>query len=206
MLDRWALKIIKTPLNKAAKGLVKANINADTLTVTGFTIGIFSIPLLALQQYSFALLLIGLNRIFDGLDGAVARQTKATERGAYLDNVLDFIFYSGVIFGFAIADPLHNALPAAALIFSFMGTGSSFLAFAIFAEKLKLSSIKYPTKGFYYLSGITEGTETLLFFVAMCLFPQHFALLAWVFFALCVVTTMTRVIGGAHTIQSAADS
>ena len=33
-------------------------------------------------------------------------------------------------FAFALAAPERNALPAAALIFSFMGTGASFLAFA----------------------------------------------------------------------------
>ncbi len=203
MLDRWTLNLIKPPLTKTAVQLVKMNIKADHLTVTGFVVGILTIPALAMQHYGLALILIGINRLFDGLDGAVARQTHSTERGAYLDIVLDFIFYSGFIFGFALANPEQNALPAAALIFSFMGTGSSFLAFAIFAERLDLLSIKYPNKGFYYLSGITEGTETILFFIAMCLLPDYFPILAWAFFALCLLTTFTRVIGGAHTIDLA---
>ncbi|MEJ2044755.1 MAG: CDP-alcohol phosphatidyltransferase family protein [Reinekea sp.] len=204
MLDRWTVQLIKPPLNVVAKALVKANIKADHVTMAGFGFGILVIPVLAWQKPLLALLLLGINRLFDGLDGAIARQSRATERGAYLDIVLDFIFYSGFIFGFALADPSRNALPAAALIFSFMGTGSSFLAFAIFAEKLNLSSMVYPNKGFFYLSGITEGTETILFFILMCLAPDYFPILAWLFFILCVVTTVTRVIGGAHTIEMAA--
>ena len=49
----------------------------------------------------------------------------------------------------------------------------------------------------YYLGGLTEATETLACFVAMCLWPQHFALWAWGFAALCAVTLATRVVGGA---------
>ena len=107
------------------------------------------IPLIAFEFYKWAILVIFLNRLIDGLDGAVARQTESTTRGAFLDIVLDFIFYSAVIFSFALANPSQNALSAAALIFSFVGTGSSFLAFAIFAERLSIESVKYPSKCFY---------------------------------------------------------
>lgn len=202
MLDRWSLKVIKPPLQQAAKLLSDNNINANQISWVGFAIGMLSIPMLAFELYGMALLFIALNRIADGLDGAVARFSQPTEQGAYLDIVLDFIFYSGVIFGFALANPSLNALPAAALIFSFIGTGSSFLAFAILAERLQLHSMIYPNKGFYYLNGITEGTETILFFVLMCLFPAYFPMIAWVFFILCVATTVTRVIGGSHTLAS----
>ncbi|TCS38201.1 CDP-alcohol phosphatidyltransferase family protein [Reinekea marinisedimentorum] len=200
MLDRWSLKLVKPPLQQAAKLAVDNNISANQISWAGFAIGMCAIPMLALEQYGITLLLIALNRIADGLDGTVARMTQSTEQGAYLDIVLDFIFYSGIVFGFALANPEQNALAASALIFSFIGTGSSFLAFAILAEKLKLHSMVYPNKGFYYLNGITEGTETILFFVMMCLFPAYFPVIAWLFFALCVVTTVTRVVGGAHTL------
>ncbi len=201
MLDRRALKIIKPTLATAARRLHRANIKADQITVTGFAIGMLALPAIALEYYALGAVLILLNRLCDGLDGEVARLSKATNRGAYLDIVLDFIFYSAIVFAFALANPSTNALPAAALIFSFMGTGSSFLAFAILAERLQLSSMNYPNKGFYYLNGITEGTETILFLLSFCLFPTWFAPLAWVFFTLCVVTTFTRVIGGAHTLN-----
>jgi phosphatidylglycerophosphate synthase len=204
MLDRLTLKWVRPPLIKMAQIVVHFGATADQVTLLGFAIGMLALPALATGHFGLALLLICLNRILDGLDGAVARLTQATEQGAYLDIVLDFIFYSAVIFGFALADPSRNALPAAALIFSFVGTGSSFLAFAVFAERLQLQSMRYPNKGFYYLTGIAEGTETIGFFVLMCLFPSAFPILAGVFFVLCVLTTLSRVIGGAHTLKTLA--
>ena len=116
--------------------------------------------------------------------------------------MLDFLFYAAIIAGFALARPDTNALPAALLLFGFIGTASSFLAFAILAERRGLSSMSYPSKGFYYLGGITEGTETIGFFVLMCLLPDQFVLLAGVFFALCLITTATRVIGGFHSLRT----
>jgi phosphatidylglycerophosphate synthase len=201
MFDRWSLKIIKPPLKLVAKVLSNKGIKADQVTLTGFCLGILAVPAIAMNAYALGLLFIVLNRVFDGLDGELARQSKPTDRGAYLDIVLDFIFYAAVVFAFALANPESNALPAAALLFAFMGTGSSFLAFAIMAERLNLNSMTYPNKGFYYLNGITEGTETIAFFVLMCLFPTYFPLLAWVFFVLCIITTVTRVIGGAHSLK-----
>lgn len=202
MLDRWTLQWIKPPLKTTARALVRTGVSADQLTIAGFFIGMAAVPAIATGYTGLATLLILLNRILDGLDGEVARQTTPTDRGAYLDIVLDFIFYAAVVFGFALADPMTNALAASALIFSFMGTASTFLAFAILAERRGLHSMTYPSKGFYYLNGLAEGTETILFLLAMCLLPQWFVPLAWAFFAICILTTITRVIGGAHTLEA----
>lgn len=202
MLDRWTLRLIKRPLRGLARQLDRRQITANQVTLGGFAIGMTALPLLAFECYRLALLAILVNRIADGLDGALARLGKPSDGGAFLDIVLDFLFYAAIIAGFALARPDTNALPAALLLFGFMGTGSSFLAFAIQAERRGLSSISYPNKGFYYLGGITEGTETIAFFVAMCLLPDAFVLLANVFFALCVLTTATRVIGGFHSLRT----
>ena len=131
-------------------------------------------------------------RVLDGLDGAVARLRGPTERGAFLDIALDFFVYAAIPFAFALADPGRNALAAAALLFAFMGTASSFLAFAVIAARRGLASGDYPQKGIYYLGGLTEGTETIACLSAMCLWPEWFAPLAWGFAGLCLVTTLTR--------------
>ena len=129
------------------------------------------------------------------MDGAVARTAGTTDRGGFLDIVSDFIVYSAVVFGFALAQP-DQALAAAFLIFSFVGTGSSFLAFAVMAERRGLSTDRRGTKSLYYLGGLTEGTETIAVFVAMCLVPQAFGWIAWGFGALCWLTTAVRIIEG----------
>lgn len=201
MLDRWTLPLLKRPLRTAARLLARRGITPDQVTVGGFILGMTALPALALQAYGLALAAILVNRLADGLDGELARLSRPTDAGAYLDIVLDFLFYAAVITGFALARPETNALPAAVLLFGFMGTGGSFLAFAILAERNGLTRLDYPAKGFFYLGGLAEGTETIAFFVLMCLLPAHFALLAWVFFALCAVTTVTRVIGGYHSLR-----
>jgi phosphatidylglycerophosphate synthase len=203
MLDRFALPILKAPLNSAAQVLDKKGVRADSVTVVGFVIGMLAIPALLMQFYFFALILILINRLCDGLDGALARKQGASDAGGYLDIVLDFIFYSGVVFGFALANPEQNALAACGLILSFMGTGSSFLAFAIMAERKNIKNMHYPSKGFYYLGGIAEGTETIGVFIALCLFPTYFAVISWSFALICAVTTVTRIVGGYYSIRRA---
>jgi phosphatidylglycerophosphate synthase len=196
MLDRAALTALKPALQLVARRLVAWSITADTLTLLGFAIGMLAALCIALQAHLLALALILLSRLLDGLDGAVARLTQPTDRGAFFDIALDFLFYASIPLAFAWSAPAANALAAATLLAAFMGTGSSFLAFAAVAEKRGMTSQDYPDKGLYYLGGLTEGTETLLCFVLMCLWPQHFAGLAYGFAALCALTIATRLIKG----------
>ena len=55
----------------------------------------------------------------------MARLTAPTDRGAFLDITLDFLFYASIPLAFAVADPAANALPAAVLLAAFIGTGSA---------------------------------------------------------------------------------
>jgi phosphatidylglycerophosphate synthase len=201
MLDRVAIALLKPGLEGIARVLVRAGIGADALTLTGFALGLAAAACIALQQPLAGLALLLASRLMDGLDGAVARLTRPTDRGAFLDITLDFLFYASIPLAFAVADPAANALPAAVLLAAFMGTASSFLAFAVLAERRGLSSADYPQKGIYYLGGLTEATETLLCFVLMCLWPQHFAWWAYGFAALCTLTIATRLLGGWRALR-----
>ena len=193
MLDRFALRWLELLVSPLARQLVRRGVSADQITLAGFAIGLLAAALIAQRAYLSGLALLLLSRLCDGLDGAVARQTRCTDRGGFLDITLDFIFYAAIVLAFAVAEPATNALPAAVLLAGFMGTGSSFLAFAVIAAKRQMASTVYPAKSFYFLGGLTEGTETLLFLTMMCLWPAQFALLAWVFAGLCAVTTATRL-------------
>ncbi|WP_067214777.1 CDP-alcohol phosphatidyltransferase family protein [Marinomonas gallaica] len=205
MFDKYFIAVIKWPLNAAAKPLLAKGVTANQITVIGFVVGMLGAVAITQALYSVALIAILINRIFDGLDGAVARLNgSASDAGGYLDIVLDFIFYSAVIFGFAVANPEHHALAAAFLIFSFMGTGSSFLAFSVMAAKRGIEQLDYGKKSLYFLGGITEGAETIGCFVLMCLWPSEFAIIAVVFGLLCWVTTGTRI-WAAYRMLSKAD-
>jgi phosphatidylglycerophosphate synthase len=185
-------RIIDPPLDRVGRRLAGAGISANAVTVIGFAAGLLAIPLLAAGWYGSALAAILINRLADGLDGAVARHTTLTDFGGYLDIVCDFIVYAGVAFGFALGRPA-DALAAAFLIFAFVGTGTSFLAYAIMAAKRHLATDLRGRKSLYYLGGLTEGTETIALFVAACLFPAAFGWLAYLFGALCWLTTVARM-------------
>jgi phosphatidylglycerophosphate synthase len=168
----------------------------------GFALGIAAAVCIGLQRYGIGLALILASRLADGLDGALARATTPTDRGAFLDITLDFLFYAAIPLAFAWADPAANALAAATLLAAFIGTGSTFLAYAVMAERRGLpASIAYPHKGLHYLGGLTEAGETLACFVAMCLWPQHFALFAYVFAALCALTAAGRIAAGVRAFR-----
>lgn len=192
MIDAALAPLQRRLLAAPARGLARLGLHADQVTLAGFAIGALALPALWLQAYGVALLLLALNRLADGLDGALARLQGPTDRGAFLDIALDFLFYALFPLGFALADPAQNALPAAVLIASFIGTGSSFLAFASIAAQRGLTASAHPAKGIYYLGGLTEGAETIAIFALMCLFPQAFPTLALIFAAACFLTTALR--------------
>ncbi|GMQ46847.1 CDP-alcohol phosphatidyltransferase family protein [Vibrio sp. 10N] len=201
MLDRLSIKLIRWPLAQSAKLLDKAGITANQTTLFGFALGCMAFPALAYAHYDLALVCIVLNRICDGLDGALARIQGITDAGGFLDISLDFLFYSLIPFGFVVANPEQNGVAGAFLIFSFIGTGTSFLAFAVMAGKRGIENPVYQHKSLYYMSGLTEGTETIGCFVLLCLLPQHFAPIAIVFGIACWFTTFTRIYSGFHTLK-----
>jgi phosphatidylglycerophosphate synthase len=201
MLDRAATAALAPLFQVCARGLMRLGVGADTVTLVGFGIGVAAAVAIATQSYVAGLVLLLASRLADGLDGTVARLTQPTDRGAFLDICLDFLFYASIPLAFAMANPSANALPAAVLLAAFIGTGSSFLAFAVFAQKHDIASTEYPNKGFYYLGGLTEATETLICFALMCVWPDKFAWWAYGFAVLCTLTIGTRIVGGAQVLS-----
>ena len=196
MLDRAAQALIAPALGWAAGALLRRGVAADAISLAGCGLGLVGAGWIATGHPLIGLAWLLASRLADGLDGAVARLTQPTDRGAFLDITLDFAFYASVPLAFALADPAANALAAAVLLAAFIGTASSFLAFAVLAERRGLRSLAYPNKGLYYLGGLTEATETLACFVAMCLWPAAFAPLALGFAALCGLTWLARLQAG----------
>jgi phosphatidylglycerophosphate synthase len=198
VLDSRIRRLIDPLLDRVGATLARWGVGANTVTVVGFLFGVGAWVALALGQHGLAAALIVVNRLADGLDGAVARQVGLSDLGGYLDIVFDFLFYAGVPFFFAVGRP-ESALPAAFLVFSFVGTGSSFLAFAALAARRGLETEARGRKSIYYLGGLTEGTETIVVFLLLCLFPDSFDVLAWTFGALCWVTTASRIAAAVET-------
>lgn len=196
MLDSRLRALIDPPLSAIGKALARIGIGADEMTLAGFVAGATAAVAIVFKQFEIAILLIVIGRIADGLDGAIARATRLTDRGGFLDIALDFVFYGLIPLAFALADPFRNGLAAAVLLASFYFNGAAFLAYAIMAEKRGLRSEAQGQKSLYYVAGLAEGFETIVFFIACCLFPDAFRWLALVFAALCFVSAAARIVIG----------
>ncbi len=194
MFDAQLRTVIDRPLNAVGRLFARFGIGADVVTVTGFLCGLSGAVAIVFSEMWVALGLILLGRLLDGLDGAIARASKPTDRGGFLDIALDFIFYGSVPLAFAMQNPWQNALPAAGLIASFYANGAVFLAFAIMAQKRGLETKLQGEKSLYYVAGLAEGAETIAVFVAFCLFPQAFPWLAGLFALVCYVSAAARVV------------
>jgi phosphatidylglycerophosphate synthase len=194
MLDPVLRRWVDPPLDRAGGWLAERGASPHAMTIVGLAVGLLAVPLLAGAHYGWALVVILLNRLIDGLDGAIARRGSPSPFGGYLDIVCDMAFYAAVPFGFALAQTA-NALWAALLLASFVCTAASFLGRAVMAaQRGETDDGAHGHKAFFYAAGIVEGSETILAFVLFCLFPQVFPWLAGAFAGLCFWTAAARVV------------
>lgn len=193
MLDPVLRRWIDPPLDRAGAWIATLGLSANHLSLAGLAIGLSAVPLLAFGHYGWALAVILVNRLFDGLDGAVARHGRPTALGGYLDIVCDMAFYAAVPLGFALAQP-GNAVWAALLLASFVCTCASFLGRAVMAAgRGEEDTGTRGAKSFFHAAGLIEGTETILAFILFCLFPDAFPWLAGGVAVLCFWTAAARV-------------
>lgn len=191
MFDAKLRPLIDPPLNAAGRALAGAGVTANGLTFAGLALGLAGAAAIAFGQIGWGLALILANRLADGLDGAVARARGPSDLGGYFDIVADFAFYVSVPVGFGVLAPA-NAVPALVLVASFVLTGVSFLAFAVIAAKRGAETEAHGKKSFFYSTGLAEGTETIAVFIAMCLAPAWFPVLAFGYAGLCALTVVQR--------------
>ena len=205
MLDGLVRPYIDPPLNKAAGILAKAGLTPNMLTSLGLCFAFICFGMLYMEQYSLALACLVLNRLCDGLDGPIARHPAcnvlASDFGAYYDIVSDFIFYGGIPLFFALGNSAFITA-SATLLYGFILAGISFLGYAVIAEKRGLETDQQGKKGFYYMAGLMEGTETIMFFTAMMLAPSYYNILAYIFAGLCVITMSARLMMAYQTFKA----
>jgi len=76
MLDPLLRRWIGPPLDHAGAWLAGRGIAANAVSLAGLAVGLAAVPMLAFGHYGAALVAILLNRLLDGLDGAVARHSR----------------------------------------------------------------------------------------------------------------------------------
>jgi phosphatidylglycerophosphate synthase len=198
MLDGRMRPLIDRPLKRIAAACAGLPLSANAVTLIGLGFGLGCALAIVWGMDGLALLLLAANRFADGLDGAIARRDgpgdRARDLGGYLDIVLDFVFYGIVPLAFVLRLPEANAVAGATLLFAFYVNGASFLAFAVLAAKRRLETTAQGLKSIYFSAGLVEGTETILCFALMILFPAFFTPIAFVFAGLTLATALGRVL------------
>jgi phosphatidylglycerophosphate synthase len=195
MLDAAMRHLIDPAMTRAGRWLALRGVGADGVTLAGLALGLAAAAVIATGAATvLALIPLLLSRIADGLDGAVARVRGKTDFGGFLDIGCDFLFYGAIPMAFVLRDPGANGVAGAFLLMTFYANGATFLGFAIMAAKRGLETRARGEKSLYFTAGLLEGTETIVFFVLLCLIPGQFAPLAWIFGTLCLLTAVARVL------------
>ena len=198
MFDRSIQRLTQKPLSFVGKFLLKI-FKPNHITFIGFFFGIVMCFLIFIHSYFLAILFLFLNRLCDGLDGVMARQTSPSPLGAYLDIILDFIIYAAFVLVFSLQNEI-NLLTGVFLLFSYICTGTTFLTQAIIQPQLDYSQQDHDDvkdeipKSFIYASGLIEGSETIFFMFICLILPKAFPILGFLFGILCLITAIARVI------------
>ena len=197
MFDRSIQRLIQKPLSFLGKFLLKI-LQPNQITFIGFFFGILMCFLIFIHSYFLAILFLFLNRLCDGLDGVMARQTSPSPLGAYLDIILDFIIYAAFVLVFSLENEI-NLITGVFLLFTYICTGTTFLTQAIIQPQLDYSQQQDNVedeipKSFIYASGLIEGTETIFFMFLCLIMPKAFPILGFLFSILCLITAIARVI------------
>jgi phosphatidylglycerophosphate synthase len=200
MFDVALRRLVDPALIRMAGWVADTRISANMLTISGAGLALCAAFFITQSNFTAALGFILLNRMVDGLDGAVARINGPTAFGGYLDTICDYIFYLSIPIAFGLTRPI-NQIPALLLVASFTLTAVSFLAFAAIAARQTSGGGAHGPKAFIYSSGLMEGGETIAFFLLFCLLPGFFPTLAVVFAALCLLTVVQRLILAAKSFD-----
>lgn len=180
MLDRLTRPLKDKMLYPFVK-LIGSSLSPNVITLFSFILGLGSVYFIVSNRLSLALCLWILNRIFDGLDGAVARESgKQSDFGGYLDILVDFILYAmiPIAFTYVFGWGQRSWIILAGMISLFYINSASWMYLSAILEKRKAGSeSKEEQTSITMPSGIVEGTETIIIFTLFYLFPLKINLL-----------------------------
>ncbi len=191
MLDSALRAQLAPSLDRVAGRLEEAGVRPAGVTGVGLVVGIGACLAAALAVWPVALVAWLANRALDGLDGPLARRRGATDFGGVLDFVADFVVYGGFVVAVAIAVP-DARVACAALLAAYLLNNVAQLSFASLVEKQRLGF--GDERSLRLTPGLTEGTETILAYVAFCLFPGDARWVAWIFTAMVLFTVGQRLV------------
>ena len=150
--------------------------NVAAFSLAGLALGLVALPLFSLGFYLAGFGVLLASRLVSALASAEAREMGNTAQFA-ANSAFDAVVLSGVPFAFALGDP-DCALAAVFLIFALSANMASAFAFA-------------DSDGL--ARGIIGTLEYLIALALVSVFPERFALIAYVLGVLCFVAAGARL-------------
>jgi phosphatidylglycerophosphate synthase len=190
MFDRRLRAAVDRPFAAVAGRAAAHGVRAEWVTLAGFLVGVGACVAIAVDQRIVALVLWLANRVADGLDGAIARSIGVADRGAFVDIVADFAIYGGFVVGVAYAQP-ESRVATVVLLFAYYMSGTAFLAWSSLAERR--ARIADDNRSLHFVGGLAEGTETILVYALLCIWPSATEAIVWIFAAAVGVTAVQRI-------------
>ena len=195
-----ALRELKDVVLKPVARLLLGSITANQMTILGLVLGLASAVCFAVHLPVAGMLLWGLNRVADGLDGTLARLgNKQSDFGGFLDLVCDLVVYAAIPVGLTVqassggpaqTDRAWLALSGLLAVF-YVNIGSLFYLSALIQKQQqagsspRVTSVPFP-------SALIEGFETVVFYTLFMAFPRYLVGLFTVFSLGCVVNIIQR--------------
>lgn len=192
MLDTPVRRALAPALDGAAGVLARVHVPALAVTGCGWLVGVAACVAAGTGHWWAALVLWLLNRLLDGLDGPLARRTGATDLGGFLDLVADFTIYAGFVLAVGVERP-EARVACLALLTAYYVSGAAFLALSALLERRGVAG---DGRSLLFVGGLAEGTETVLAYVAFCLFPGSAEPIAWIFAVAVAITAVQRIVTG----------
>lgn len=128
------------------------------------------------QAYLPAFLFWTLNRVFDGLDGIVARTTdRSSDLGGYIDILCDYVAYAALPIGLVAGAPTSERwLALAFLLATFYVNSASWIYLSALLEKRNRGAqARGETTSITMPVGVVGGFVTIVFYCLFLLLPAQ---------------------------------
>lgn len=194
MLDTHARKWVQPTINKIAHGCIKIGLTPTRLTIIALILGVLAAYLNHLVYPIAAVIILWISGLIDALDGTVARITDTkSDLGAFLDITFDRVVEVSILYSLFSRNP-------DLIMMLFVLCTTFLLSMTVFLTVGSLSKNK-TEKAFYYQAGITERTETFVFFTLMILFIEQAMIIGYVFAFLVFITVLIRFYEGVKFLK-----
>lgn len=197
MFDRRVRSLTRPIVDSASKRLAQWGIRAGQVTALGWAFGILACVAVGFRLWVPALVAWLLNRVLDALDGAVARHSRATDVGGFLDLMADFSIYAGFVVALALAIP-GARLASVVLLFTYYLSGTALLAASGLLDRRGAPG--RDERSIRFTGGLAEGLETVIAYALILIVPSWAARVEWVFAAMVFVTAVQRVLWARRTL------